>query len=191
MRHCFQLRILAEYSNRNTCRLQHRGVIFQYRKSPNPDVRSVNFQDDHPIPLDGEWEFYWNEFLHNPSFQKENHPPLTGYGKIPGSWDSYTFDNQKISPEDGQKISSFHQSGYTDKFQSVIRKNEATLGNFLKFVENLKNYTGGNIETMQKYESQLKSAGEELNKEHFLIQKDLDVLKKYVGFFYKLKIRFS
>lgn len=99
--------------------------------------------------------------------------------------------NQKISPEDGHKISSFHQSGYTDKFQSVIRKNEATLGNFLKFVENLKNYTGGNIETMQKYEGQLKSAGEELNKEHFLIQKDLDVLKKYVGFFYKLKLRFS
>lgn len=97
--------------------------------------------------------------------------------------------NQKISQEDGHKISAFHQPGHTDNFQAVVRKNETSLENSLKFVENLKNYTEGNIETMQKYEAQLKSANEELAKQHFLLQKDVDVLKKYVSLFYKLKLK--
>jgi hypothetical protein len=99
--------------------------------------------------------------------------------------------HQKVAPEDGQKISAFHQPGHTDNFQSVIRKNEMNLENFLKFVENLKTYTAGNIETMQKYEEQLKFANEELTKQDFLLRKDVDVLKKYVGFFYKLKLKLA
>ncbi len=95
--------------------------------------------------------------------------------------------HQKISPEDGQKISAFHQAGYTENFDSVIRKNEASLENFFKFIENLKIYTAGNIETMQKYEAQLKSASEELVKHGFLLRKDVDVLKKYIGFFHGLR----
>lgn len=99
--------------------------------------------------------------------------------------------NQKISQEDGQKIMAFHQPGHTDNFLSAIRKNETSLENFLKFVENLKTHTSGNIEAMQKYEAQLKSVSEELAKQDFLLKKDIDVLKKYVGFFYKLKLRFN
>ncbi|MDE2588276.1 MAG: hypothetical protein KGL95_01230, partial [Patescibacteria group bacterium] len=70
--------------------------------------------------------------------------------------------NQKIPQEDGYKISVFHQHGYTDNFQSVVRKNETNLEFFLKFAENLKNYNKQNTETMQKYETQLKLANEEL-----------------------------
>jgi len=99
--------------------------------------------------------------------------------------------NQKISQEDGSKISVFHQPGHTDNFLSVIKKNENSLQGFLKFVENLKSYTGRNIETMQQYETQLKLANEELSRQHFLLQKDIDVLKKYVSFIYKLKLWFT
>jgi len=42
---------------------------------------------------------------------------------------------------------------------------------------------------MQQYETQLKSAGEELTKQHYLLQKDVDVLKKYVSFLYRLKLK--
>jgi hypothetical protein len=99
--------------------------------------------------------------------------------------------NQKISQEDGYKISAFHQHGYTDNFQSVIRKNEINLDTFLIFVENLRNYTGRNIEIMQQYEAQLKSGKEELDKQHFLLQQDVDILKKYVKLFYRLKLKIS
>lgn len=99
--------------------------------------------------------------------------------------------NQKISQEDGHKIMAFHQPGHTDNFQSIIRKNETILESFLKFVENLKSYTGKNIEVMKQQETQLKLANEELEKQRLLLQNDLDILKKYIGFFYKLKLKFT
>lgn len=99
--------------------------------------------------------------------------------------------NQKISQEDSHKISTFHQSGYTDNFQSALRKNETSLKNFLKFVQKLKNYSKQNTEKMKQYETQLKLDNEELGKQHSLFQKDVDILKKYVGFFYKWKLKFN
>ena len=99
--------------------------------------------------------------------------------------------NQKISQEDGNKISLFHQPGHTDNFLAIIKKNENSLQGFLKFVENLASYTGRNIEIMQQYEIQSKLADEELSRQHFLLQKDIDVMEKYVGFIYKLKLRFA
>jgi hypothetical protein len=76
--------------------------------------------------------------------------------------------NRKYAPEDVNKISAFHQPGYTDNFQSIVRKNETSLGKLLTFVENLKHHTGRNIETMQQYEIKLKLASEELAKQYSL-----------------------
>lgn len=98
--------------------------------------------------------------------------------------------NQKISQEHGIRISAFHQPGYIDNFQSSISKNEMNLKNSFEFVLSLKEYTAENIEIMQKHAAQLNSANEELTKQHFLLKKDRDVLKKYVGFLYKLKLKF-
>ena len=97
--------------------------------------------------------------------------------------------NRKISKEDGYKISVFHQPGYTDNFQFVIRKKELISDNFLKFLENLKTYTPGSLKTIEEYETRLKLTNEELAKQHLLLRKDVDVLKEYVNFFYKLKLR--
>lgn len=98
---------------------------------------------------------------------------------------------KKISQEDGIRISYFHQSEYMDNFQSMIRENKVVLENILKFTENLKNYTEQNTETMQKYEDQLKIASEELLKEHLTLKKDLNILRRYINFFYSLKLRFT
>lgn len=98
--------------------------------------------------------------------------------------------SQKISQEDGQKIGAFHQAGYVDNFQSIVRESETNLENYLNFMENIKTYTGSNIETMQRYESQLELSKEELKKQCLILQKDVDVLKKYVSLFYKLRLLF-
>jgi len=98
--------------------------------------------------------------------------------------------NKEITQEDGYKIGVFHQSGYADNFKSVLQENEIILKKFLKFVKNLKSYTEQNIKIMEQYEAQSKSASEELTKEYFLIQKDINILKKYVSFFYRLKLKF-
>lgn len=99
--------------------------------------------------------------------------------------------NQRISQEDGHKISSFHQSGYTDIFRSAVKKIENSLNELSQFIKNLKNYTERNIEIMQQYDGRLKLFDGELSEQHELLQKDVNVLKKYVGFFYKLKLRFG
>lgn len=94
----------------------------------------------------------------------------------------------KISPQDAYKITDFHRHDYTDNFQSIMRKNETDLNTFLKFIENLKTYNAVSIETMQKYQMLLKSANIEIAEQDFLLKNDVNVLEKYVSFFYKLKL---
>lgn len=48
----------------------------------------------------------------------------------------------------------------------------------------------GSMETIQRYEAQLKLANEELKGQYILLQKDVNILKKYVSFLHRLKIRF-
>ena len=98
---------------------------------------------------------------------------------------------KKISQEDGYKISMFHQAGYTDNFQSIIKNNEVKLETYFKFIQNLKNYTERNIQNMNQYESQLKLAKEEVEKQTYVFKKDISILEKNIGFISKLKIRFT
>ncbi|MBN2659454.1 MAG: adenylate/guanylate cyclase domain-containing protein [Spirochaetales bacterium] len=55
------------------------------------DFRKYSEKEEWISPLDGEWEFYWNEFLKPADFiSAENRTP--GYIRIPGNWnkvDSY------------------------------------------------------------------------------------------------------
>jgi len=99
--------------------------------------------------------------------------------------------NQKMPREDGYKISAYHQQGYNDKFQSVVKKCETNLDTSREFVGNITNYTGRNVEIIHQYADQLSSDSKELNNQFVLLKKDVDILKKYVGFFYKLKLKFK
>ena len=99
--------------------------------------------------------------------------------------------NQKIHQRDKDKISAFHQSWYTDNFQSLIIENEVNLEKFLKFAENLKNYSKQNIEMMEQYKVQLESISDKLSKQYSLFQKDVYILKKYTSFFYRWKLKFN
>ncbi|WP_244243402.1 7TM diverse intracellular signaling domain-containing protein [Leptospira andrefontaineae] len=49
------------------------------------DLRQWNFQTDGNISLDGEWEFYWNEFLSAPKSKEKSAQP--SYIKVPSKWD--------------------------------------------------------------------------------------------------------
>ncbi len=99
--------------------------------------------------------------------------------------------NKKMSQVDGQKISMFHQYGYNDNLQLTIRSMETNLTRVRKFAGNLTNYTGRTIELMEQNETQIESYREKLNKHYSLLQEDVNVIKKYIGIFNKLKLRFS
>lgn len=99
--------------------------------------------------------------------------------------------NQEISQKDGYKISALHQHGYIENVQVLIKKSETILETYFKFAKNLQVYTGRNMKILQQYEVQLKSDNEELGKNRFLLQQDVNILKKYVSLFYRLKLAFS
>jgi two-component system sensor histidine kinase ChiS len=48
------------------------------------------------VPLDGEWEFYWNK-LYNPSDFSGEKPEITGYIKVPGAWNGYDTGKETLS----------------------------------------------------------------------------------------------
>lgn len=48
------------------------------------DLRQWNFQTNGNISLDGEWEFYWNELIHDP---KSKEQAASAYIKVPAKWD--------------------------------------------------------------------------------------------------------
>ncbi|ACL75897.1 sensor histidine kinase [Ruminiclostridium cellulolyticum] len=60
------------------------------------DLTDWDFEKDGIIPLDGEWEFYWEEMLEWSDFQ--SHIPVkTGNIYVPGSWNKYKIDGKKLS----------------------------------------------------------------------------------------------
>ena len=66
---------------------------------PSRIVEPWNFEKDGTINLDGEWEFYWNEFLYSglqPTVQPVGDPlsRTPNYIPVPGNWNQFA-DNGK------------------------------------------------------------------------------------------------
>lgn len=95
--------------------------------------------------------------------------------------------NRKMSQEDGYKISTFHQAGYTDEFKQAIRETESELKRFNNFVQNLHHYNENLFGIMKQYEEKIYTTGNNLNSQHATLRIDVNVLKKHVSFGYKLK----
>ena len=57
------------------------------------DLTQLEFKND-VVSLDGQWEFYWNQFL-NPNEVTSN--PVTEYVSLPSSWNKYSFNENTYS----------------------------------------------------------------------------------------------
>lgn len=55
------------------------------------DLSDWNFEEDGVVPLDGEWEFYWNQLLTYRDFHCGGSLEKN-YGVVPGTWDQYEND---------------------------------------------------------------------------------------------------
>lgn len=96
--------------------------------------------------------------------------------------------HRKMSQEDGYKISTFHQAGYTDEFEQAVHKTENELKQFNHFAQNLNHYSENCLGTIKQYEEKIRTAGNDLNLKHDKLRVDVNILKKHVSFGYKLKI---
>jgi two-component system sensor histidine kinase ChiS len=53
------------------------------------DLRAWSFERDGSLPLEGEWEFYWNQLLEPKDFKGTGEPQPTQYLTVPGSWTAH------------------------------------------------------------------------------------------------------
>ncbi|MFT3934000.1 MAG: adenylate/guanylate cyclase domain-containing protein [Chitinophagaceae bacterium] len=59
------------------------------------DLSSWDFQKDGNLPLDGQWEFYWQQLLTPADFKKTT-PSPTGFAMVIGEWNNDTIGKLKI-----------------------------------------------------------------------------------------------
>ncbi len=60
------------------------------------DLRDWNFKDDGLVKLDGDWQFYWNHFLHPEDFKQSDLPEQTGVMTLPRLWNDYDVSGEKL-----------------------------------------------------------------------------------------------
>ncbi len=61
------------------------------------DLRDWDFEEDGPIKLNGEWEFYWQKLLTPEDFSKQMLPEKTNYMNIPRTWNGFKINGNEIS----------------------------------------------------------------------------------------------
>src|SRR5882724_443715 len=60
------------------------------------DLSAWNFQKDGNLPLEGEWEFYWDRLLTPADFKNRTQPLPTGFAMVTGEWNSQVIGNRKF-----------------------------------------------------------------------------------------------
>lgn len=60
------------------------------------DLTNWTFADSQIIPLDGEWDFYWNKLL---SYQEVQQAKPDGRVLVPETWDQYSVKNKTLTGE--------------------------------------------------------------------------------------------
>jgi len=61
------------------------------------DLINWNFDNNEQVLLNGEWEFYWNEFYYSEDFAKNDSSIVKHYINFPNYWNDYVYDNEKLS----------------------------------------------------------------------------------------------
>ena len=62
------------------------------------DLSQWDIQKDSVIPLNGQWEFYWNQLLTPEDFEpgSSTTPKMTGFIKVPSLWSGKGFDGEVL-----------------------------------------------------------------------------------------------
>jgi PAS domain S-box-containing protein len=63
------------------------------------DLSAWDLDKDGPVELSGNWEFYWNAHLMPVDFTAATPPVPSGFVKVPGTWNGYEINGEKISAQ--------------------------------------------------------------------------------------------
>lgn len=62
------------------------------------NLETYPFEQNGIVPLDGEWEFYWKQWLHPADF-RDAFGPDPHYMEVPSDWGKHDLDGKKLSRE--------------------------------------------------------------------------------------------
>ncbi len=82
-----------------SCRIGSVKENYIQSKSGELDLSQWDFITDGIAPLNGEWEFYWNQLLEPKDFSNSTHNQ-TGYITLPGTWNAVKIGDKRL-PGDG------------------------------------------------------------------------------------------
>ncbi|RLT33801.1 MAG: PAS domain S-box protein [Chloroflexi bacterium] len=74
------------------------------------DLRGWNFDQDGPLNLNGEWEFYWEQLFTSREFA-DSTPAITGMIHVPDTWRDYPVNGQSL---DGNGYATYRLTVYID-----------------------------------------------------------------------------
>lgn len=98
---------------------------------------------------------------------------------------------KNISEKDGHKMSGFFLPGFMEKFDSGLIKYEKHQSNIENFLSELSHYSKISTERTSNHFSELNKASELLNNNLSELMKRIKMMKKYVSFWYIVKVTFS
>jgi len=96
--------------------------------------------------------------------------------------------NKRITGEDGKKMMAFFQPGYMDIIDSTTIKYKEKQRNIQNFLKDLSHYTNQRNNQLSIYINDLETYTNKLKNTLVPLKKDIKMLKKYVGYKYRIKV---
>jgi HSP90 family molecular chaperone len=90
--------------------------------------------------------------------------------------------NGKISNEDTYKIYLFHQLGYLDQIEQVMRQTKAEMERFNNYIQNLNHYNENVLKIVKRYEEKNSVNINNLNLHYEKLKSDFVILKKVYSY---------
>jgi len=94
------------------------------------DLSDWDFEQDGPVRLDGEWEFYWKQLLVYDDFRKESQVS-SGYISVPSVWNNYIVNHEQL-PGDG--YATYRVKIKTNMHHSLAALNISTMSTAYKLM---------------------------------------------------------
>jgi methyl-accepting chemotaxis protein len=109
------------------------------------DASSWDFTRDGAIPLNGEWEFYWEKLIGPSEFAAGKAGAMSGYIRVPGKWNGYDAGAGKIGNTGYATFRLVVKTGARDRMLALKTYDLGTA--FRIFVDGRESYTNGAVGT--------------------------------------------
>ena len=80
----------------NACKLHSLNKTMPRAENGVLDLSAWDLEKDGPVALNGDWEFYWHAHWKPDDFSDENPPAISGFIEVPGSWNGFKVNEEKI-----------------------------------------------------------------------------------------------